>query len=307
MSKPGTKTRFSIGIICCLSVFQLLAQATLSADSNYVETGNAFQLHLQFPSHLGKPADTLKFGAWADIIPQENILEQSDWITVENGYYSKTLTVLFFDEDSLQLPPLRIALRNGDTLQTNALDLVVKATPAPEDLNDMAPVKDIHREPTDWTDYLPWALGILAIIALLWLFYYLAMRRQKARLLSRSVALPPHELAFKKLEALKQKNRIATGQIKEHYAELTHILREYLEKRFNVPALESTTYETIQDLQKSDFPPHLIAPLLQLLEQADLAKFARIIPEASFHDSSFNLAHQLVEETMPVYSENSET
>ncbi|HAD14062.1 MAG TPA: hypothetical protein DCF33_16690 [Saprospirales bacterium] len=234
-------------------------------------------------------------------------MEQSNWIADEKGHFSKTLTVLFFNEDTLLLPALNIPLRNGDTLQTNTLDLVVKATPSPDDLNDMAPIKDIHREASDWTDYLPWVIGILAVMALLWLLYFLTLKRQKARLLSRSIALPPHELALKKLDALKQKNWIATGQVKEHYAELTDILREYLEKRFEVPALESTTQETVQALQGLEFPNSLIAPLQQLLEEADLAKFARSIPEKSFYESSFSLARQLVLDTQPIILDNPET
>jgi hypothetical protein len=150
-------------------------------------------------------------------------------------------------------------------------------------------------------------MGVLAVLALLWLFYTLALRRQKARLLSRSMALPPHELALKKLDALRQKNRIAAGQVKEHYAELTDILREYLEKRFEIPALESTTHETVQALQGLEFPNPLIAPLQQLLEQADLAKFARSIPEESFYESSFSLARQLILDTQPITLDNPET
>jgi hypothetical protein len=305
MSK--TRFRWILLIVCCLAVLPSQAQVVLTADSSHVETGNPLNLYLLYPSHLGKPSDSLKFSGWEGFIPFENIVEQSNWIADEKGYFSKKLTVLFFDEDTLSLPPLNIPLRNGDTLQTNTLDLVVKATPAPDDLNDMAPIKDIHREASDWTDYLPWVMGVLAVLALLWLFYTLALRRQKARLLSRSMALPPHELALKKLDALKQKNRIAAGQVKEHYAELTDILREYLEKRFEIPALESTTHETVQALQGLEFPNPLIAPLQQLLEQADLAKFARSIPEESFYESSFSLARQLILDTQPITLDNPET
>lgn len=293
-------------LFTCLATTQGLAQASLSADSNHVETGNALILHLQYPAHLGKPTDTLKFNAWANQLPAENIVEQSDWVARENGVYGKDLTVLFFDEDSLQLPPLPIALRNGDTLLTNALDLVVKATPAPDDLNDMAPIKDIHPEPSDWTDYLPWILGVAAVMAVLYLFYVLINRRREARMRSRTLALPPHELALKKLEVLQQKNRISRGQVKEHYAELTDIIREYLEKRFAVPAQESTTYETVLRLKKAAFPQQWLQPLQELLEQADLAKFARVVPDDSFREYSFQLARNLVLETKPTNTENPE-
>jgi len=96
---------------------------------------------------------------------------------------------------------------------------------------------------------------------------------------------------------LVQKNRIMHGLVKEHYAELTFILREYLEKRFDVPALESTTDETVAKLEHREFPANLNRSLQGLLEQADLAKFAQWIPQASFHAKALEVARQIILET----------
>jgi hypothetical protein len=300
MSKASFLFRNILYLALCLAAFSSQAQATLSADSAWVETGNALTLQLRYPSQLGKPSDSLTFDAWSEVIPAENIIEQSDWTATNNTFYSKSLTVLFFDEDTLQIPSLPIRLRNGKMLLTNTLELAVIATPSPDDLNDMAPVKDIHREPADWTDYLPWVLGGLTVLTLIGLVYYLVKKQRNARILSRSLALPPHELAWKKLDILQKKNLIAAGQIKEHYTALTDIIREYLEKRFEVSAMESTTPETMLALGNSSFPDTLLSPLQQLLEKADLAKFARIVPEAAFHDASFELARQLILETQAI-------
>jgi len=271
------------------------AQAELRIDSSHVETGNPFVLHLRLPAALGRP-DSLDFSAWQTSLPVQNIISQSVWQT-EGAFFSKTLTALFFEEDSLQLPPLPIALPNGDTAYSNPLDFVVTATPSPDDLNDMAPIKDIHREPTLWIDYLPWVLGGLLVLGVLGLLYWLANRQPKTRLQSRTIEIPAHELALKKLEVLKGKKLIFNGLIKEHYAELTFILREYLEKRFDVPALESTTEETLRFLKKQDFPPQLSNALQTLMEQADLAKFAKIIPPESFHAEALETAREIILDT----------
>jgi hypothetical protein len=282
------------GMLCCLSL-QLSAQAELRADSNHVETGNPFVLQLRLPVGLGKP-DSLRLEAWSNILPEQNIIAQTKW-QQEGAFLSKKLTVLFFDEDSLQIPALPIVLLNGDTVFSDPLEIIVTATPAPDDLNDMAAIKDIHREPTLWTDYLPWLLGTLGVLAILGLLFWLAKRKAAAKIQSRNVQIPAHELALKKLEVLVQKNRIMNGLVKEHYAELTFILREYLEKRFSVPALESTTEETVAHLNQLDFPMHLTSKLQGLLEQADLAKFAQWIPEASFHVEALEVARQVIVET----------
>lgn len=274
---------------------QVSAQAELRADSNHVETGNPFVLHLRLPVGLGKP-DSLRLEAWSNFIPVQNIIDQTKWQQA-GAFLLKDLTVLFFDEDSLQVPALPIVLLNGDTVFSDPLEIIVTATPSPDDLNDMAAIKDIHREPTSWTDYLPWLLGILGVLALLGLLYWLAKRRAEAKIQSRNIQIPAHELALRKLEVLVQKNRIMHGLVKEHYAELTFILREYLENRFGIPALESTTEETVAKLKHQEFPTHLNRNLQGLLEQADLAKFAQWIPVESFHAEALEIARQIILET----------
>lgn len=271
------------------------AQAELKADSNHVETGNPLGLQLLIPANLGKP-DSIRFEAWESILPAQNIVNQTEWVP-EGQKLSKRLTVLFFDEDTVQIPALPIVSRNGDTVYSNPLQLIVTATPSPDDLNDMALLKDIHREPVLWTDYLPWILGALGLLALIGLLYWMANRQKKTRIQSRLIEAPPHELALKKLEALSKKQLTTHGLVKEHYAELTYILREYLEKKFAIPALESTSLETIQRLKNTDFEPHLSLPLQTLLEQADLAKFAKIIPEESFQIESMELSKKIILET----------
>ncbi len=283
-------------LFCCFSL-QTRAQAELRADSNHVETGNPFVLHLRLPVTFGKP-DSLKFDTWETVLSTQNILNETAWQT-DGPFYNKTITTLFFDEDSLQLPPLSIALPNGDTAYSNPLLIVVTATPSPDDLNDMAYIKDIHREPTYWTDYWPWILGSLLVLALLGWLFWMAKRKSRARIQSRSIEIPAHELALKKLNILANKGLIVKGLIKEHYSELTFLVREYLEKGFGIPALESTTEETLGYLKKQAFPQEMAERLQTLLEQADLAKFAKIIPPESFHTEALEDTKQIILETSP--------
>lgn len=298
---PAFSARYWAMLILGLGVFQAQAQLEIKADSNHVETGNALQLHLKIPAAMGKP-DSLRFFAWGDVLPPQNIVRQTDW-TTDGAYFSKTLTALFFDADTIQLPPLPIAFANGDTAYTKPLDLIITETPSPDDLNDMAPIKDIHREETVWTDYLPWILGGLGVLAVIMGLFWLASRSRRSKIQSRSIEILPHELALKKLEALSRKQLIYNGFVKEHYAELTFILREFLEKRFSIPALESTTDETLQYLKNQAFPSEENTALKHLLEQADLAKFAKIIPPESFHTEALETARKIIQLSTPPSNE----
>jgi hypothetical protein len=66
--------------------------------------------------------------------------------------------------------------------------------------------------------------------------------------------------------------------VAHHYEQVVDALREYLEVAEGVPARERTTEEVVWAL-----PPHLSADgmreqLRELLDEADLVKFARLAP-----------------------------
>ncbi len=273
-------------------------QATAQLDSNVAETGNPFIIRLLSPARAGKPVQ-IDFSAWDSVLPRQNILTQSATIS-QGNQYQIDLHCITFDADTLTLPPLAIRLTGGQMATTNPLELVVIATPAPSDLNDMADLKDILHEPVWWSDYLPWVLAIAGLIALVFVVQWLQNRRQRRGSRSRSLELPADELARRKLSVLDRKKLWQAGDVKAYYAELTFILREYLQKRYSIPALESTTEETLAYLQQCDFPPDLRQPLTETLLQADLVKFAKSTPPESFHEQALYQAHMLVESTGPV-------
>jgi hypothetical protein len=77
--------------------------------------------------------------------------------------------------------------------------------------------------------------------------------------------------------------------------ELTDIVRTFIEREMNIPALESTTdelLETITDFNASsklNIPEGTIVKLQGLLQEADLVKFAKskpLIDEIETHRSS---------------------
>ncbi|MBK7938810.1 MAG: hypothetical protein IPJ82_17780 [Lewinellaceae bacterium] len=271
-------------------------EAFAEADSNYAETGNPFTIRLKVVATETKPVKT-DLSPWGAFLPKENILQQSDWLP--NGpFYTQDLTVVFFDEDTLQLPPLNIELGTGSMATTNPLEITVIPTPSPDELVDMTGIKDIHREQASWMDYLPWMLAIAGLVFLVVLASWLIGRAQKKRgIASRTVELPPHELALKKLDVLEQKQLWQKGQIKSYCAEITYILREYLEKRYRIPALESTSEEILAFLKRTDFPDTYREGLQNMLTEADLAKFARAIPPEYFHGNAGRLAKELVQAT----------
>lgn len=98
--------------------------------------------------------------------------------------------------------------------------------------------------------------------------------------------LPSFEEAILRLTELDEKLLWQNNKIKEYYSELTEIIRGYIERELKVPALENTTdevLEMINDFKKSNMletSKESISKLKNLLQQADLVKFAKSTPLA---------------------------
>jgi hypothetical protein len=295
----------SVCIFYSLFLFALpLAAQTGSAvaafDSGYVETGNPFVLHLSVPGHLGQPAK-IDFSPWETLLPAQNILRSTGWQN-RDGHWTNDLTLITFDSAQLWLPPLAISLPDGNAVQTNPLELNVLPTPATDELTDLHDIKDIQREPANWRDFLL-PLGIIAAGALLLalaVWWFLLRKKKSGLLAERALRLPPHELALRQLAELEGRQFWQQGQIKPYYSELTRIVREYLEYRYQIPALESASDDILRLLAGTDMPELLHGPLADLLRWADLAKFAKTAPPEHFHAQALREARRLVEQTRPV-------
>ena len=82
--------------------------------------------------------------------------------------------------------------------------------------------------------------------------------------------------------------------------EVKDILRRYLERRFEVETLESTTVEILKRLKEKEFSSDLIAKIREFLEYSDLVKFAKFIPPRSVADQLTGALRDIVEKTRPV-------
>ena len=104
----------------------------------------------------------------------------------------------------------------------------------------------------------------------------------------------PHQIALEKLGTLKESRIWEKGEIKEYHSQLTYIIREYLENRFHIPALESTSLEILRDLKKHILESEMIKSVDDILNIADWVKFAKGIPEENANALALDRAIELV-------------
>ena len=106
--------------------------------------------------------------------------------------------------------------------------------------------------------------------------------------------LSAREAALQKLERLEREKTWLKGNLLEYYAALSMIVREYIERQYGIPAMESTTREIGEMLKNTAFPQEKRPVLDVLLQQSDLVKFAEMVPSSDYHVQALDKAKQLV-------------
>lgn len=162
------------------------------------------------------------------------------------------------------------------------------------------PIKDIIVTEKSWKDNAKQiafiALGLLLALLLLYLY-----SRSKIKQTEEVVVEPPKEAAH--VIALRKLNQIAIDQewkkekVKKYQSDLTYTIREYLENRYEINALESTTDEISRALAKNNFSTEHETDLREILQIADLVKFAKAKPTEDINEKFLDKAKQFVEDT----------
>ncbi|MCH2231217.1 MAG: hypothetical protein MK105_12815 [Crocinitomicaceae bacterium] len=106
------------------------------------------------------------------------------------------------------------------------------------------------------------------------------------------------------IEALEDAKLWERDQLKEHFVELSYILRSYLTSRYNITLLEKTTYETTIVLTEKGLNEDTVNVIVRILSQADMVKFAKSKPDTISILRISTLAKQIVAETSPLEFDN---
>lgn len=202
-----------------------------------------------------------------------------------------------------------IPLYSGlDTFRSNQIAL--KVIPADTDTmtsinKALMPTIEQDRHFWDWVPdwlYFYWWVYLIALLAIggaITAYIIYVRNRTKAAAEPLEPAIPPYDKAMIRLEDLKQSKLYENGDSKLYFTTLTDILREYLEGRFGIYAMEMTTpqikravYATVSEKTASKM-------MNEILEMADFVKFAKMRPLTEENLRAFNQAMQFVENTKP--------
>jgi len=122
---------------------------------------------------------------------------------------------------------------------------------------------------------------------------------------NKPIERPEIELSLKAktllaIDALEKAEMWRKDQLKEHFVELSYILRSYLTARYELSLLDKTTNETRLLLTQAGLRRDIVETILRLLNHSDMVKFAASEPAEELIQKSLFLLRQTVVETSPI-------
>jgi len=281
------------------SVMQANAQVKISAsiDTVMLLIGDQTTLRLSatYPEGMAVQMPILT----DTIIRQLEVIEASTFdTTAVNGQVTinQAYVVTSFDSGYYQIPqfPLAITMPDGsfDTIYSNNLYFGVMTMPIDTTQpNAIADIRALEEAPVTFKEVLPWLLysllGIL-IVALVYLLVRKLGGKESIFMVKEAPKEPAHVIALRDLDTLKEQKLWQRGLTKEYYSSLVDILRVYLDNRFNIQAMESTSEEILRAVGPcSEITREQKDELKQLLYRADFVKFAKASALADENEDSY--------------------
>ena len=236
----------------------------------------------------------------ANVLAEFEIKEVADFSRREDGkrVEGKHYVMTNYTLGEYVIPSFAIQYRTRDgslqELKTNPIYLTVGSVDKNKSpAGDIRGVKGVHKvKGSAW----PWlaVIGLCAIGIGVWIFHKRA--KQASLEMISDETLTPHDEAYQALNRLKHSDLLQKGQVKFYFLKMSEILRRYFERRYEIKALESTTYEVMAALKNrlADEDYKLISEVLSF---CDLAKFAKYEPPPMEIIQENNRAKQVVDRT----------
>ncbi|WP_347838203.1 hypothetical protein [uncultured Draconibacterium sp.] len=263
----------------------------------FIEVDHPKDVNVQFPVVPDTIVDLIEVISRSGVDTFE--LDDEKFIKQIQSY-----TITSFDSGSYRIPPywFKIDLNgtidsipsNGVTL--NVYTMEIDTTKGPTD------IKMPYGAPLTLKEVTPYILGVILIGAIIFFLLYSIKRKKNNKpIFARPVKPkePAHIVALRELDRIKAEKIWQKGKTKQYYSELTDTLREYIEDRFGIRALEQTSDETIESfrVQKGLVSDKNFGNLTQLLQLADLVKFAKFQPLPDDDNVSLMNAYFFVNDT----------
>lgn len=212
-----------------------------------------------------------------------------------------SVVISSFEEGLYELPQIVIGRvsKDGvlDTLVFEPMRMEVKTMPVDTATFTPHDIKSQIRYPLTFAEVFPWAFGgwILALLIIM-VVCLVMIRRRKGGPTSVNND-PAHIVALRKLDSYRGNQMWAPEKQKAFYSGVTDTLREYIDSRYGISAMEMTTAEIFDDMKSTDVPENLRNEMKELFDRADFVKFAKYVATDDDNASVLPVAVRFITET----------
>lgn len=218
-------------------------------------------------------------------------------------FQHQQIVVSVYDSGYFAMPGFKFVLDNDTAhpIFTNPLLLEVHTVPTDSSATKLKDIKPPLEEKFNWKWYLSYVYwggaALLIIIAIIIITLYYARKNNQVVIEPEKPRVPAHITALAALEKIKAGMIWKEGQVKEYYSAISETIRAYIEDRFGVNALESTTDEIMTAFRTQVVDKDSKDKLQQLLMLSDLVKFAKMFPIEDEHNFTLQNAFDFVNGT----------
>jgi hypothetical protein len=271
-------------------------------DSGRITVGDVVSLRLRI--HLAlRDAFRSRIPAIDGTLPAGmRIVGVDSFVRVRDTIYESRMRVVFLRPGKQTVPPISAFYRSNLIVQHG----VRLSDPVTVDVTPLLPpgnpsLRDIRElEPGPALGPLPWIIAAL-LAAALWVLRGLFGRGPSSEepdtsALDPDPPLGPYEIALARLTTIDREGWALRGQVARHYEAVADVLREYLEATGHCPARRCTTSELIWALPPALAEPDRRERTREVLDAADLVKFALVRPGAADAARTSRSARALLEE-----------
>ena len=296
-----------IFLVLLLSAGYLNAQPIVvkaKLDSTQMWIGNQTGLHFEV---IQSPKQRVSLPLFSDtIVGSLEIVQQQKLDTVKlsadkiqvNAHY----VVTSFHDSLIYVPPFPF-VTGKDTVLSNSVSLkVIQPFKIDTTSHAIADIKPVFKPKFNWADLFKKVFLIafaLALAVLLFLLIRKLMGKKTIFVAEKpKPEVPAYIEALEKLDRIKNEKSWQIGRIKEYHTEITDVIRNYIERAFNVNSMELTSGEILDKMTflKAD-KPAAYDGLRHILQLADLVKFAKWTPSVSDNELSLLDAYLFVNQT----------
>jgi hypothetical protein len=249
--------------------------------------GIPFKLHVDISSAISDSIfstqnDTLDIFILKNIESTEEIIDDTKTTLLD-------LTYQPFDTGEFTFPELEFAVKTADSLEilkTNEFTLNIESviTDSTESIKDIAAPLAVNLKFLDY--FIPLLIIVLIIFAIRYLIKLLKKAKKEFSEPEIIDDRPAYIIALELLNKLKKEDLLIKGDFLNFYFRISLILRLFIELHYKINSVEMTTSEIRANLILDDFSEK--SEILKFLEQADMIKFAKVIPTNSYSKTTLN-------------------